>query len=364
MNNRFDSIQLVPEQWEWQHHDAHVWQAIPNAASPQHRDKLFMLAAPGANSRRSRPFSQVPAGMKAEAPSRKKTVPFMAFIGLDGSKEGFLEFANTVGHLLIEPIPVAGGEGPVWTSSLDLWIEEHWRFKIAHRLWTALQDPTDKSPAGLVFALPNKTDSRTTVSLVITDATDWETRADFDKTRRLFAAATYPLSMFNLLCDKDGRALAITFTFEINEKTGRLTSRDIVKWCFHWLVNGQLQKYPSFARLNYSEEGSFQQSLWPENLLAAMWMHLYQIVTGERRIVRCVICGRWSDITDEKKGKKPWDRHRDCANSDGVEKHRKLPKIKDMLTTGLSVEEAASRMNVEMATITRWLNEQKEDFAR
>ena len=88
-----------------------------------------------------------------------------------------------------------------------------------------------------------------------------------------------------------------------------------------------------------------------------MWLQFVQVVSGERRIEMCKICESWSDITDEKKGKKPWDRHRECANKDAVTKSRKLPDVRRLLIEGKALDEIAKQLNIKERDAQRWLEE-------
>ena len=360
MTSRLDAIQLVPEKWEWAHHTSHEWKEIPNADEPQNIGKLFLFPVHGADRIHEYPFENGPAYMHRK-PSKKWQVPFMAFLKADSSPESFLEFANTYGHLLVTPISVDNGRSAIWTSSLDLWIEEHWRFTLAYRLWQAIKSNDASAIDHLIHMTPTQVREKTVIIFNIPQVPKrLENDCSIENVQPLFEFENPPFSQINRVVDHDGRSCSITFTFEVNERTGTLTAHDIAAWCFHWLCNGQLKQYPTEVQLEYAGKNKFSQCLWPQNLLASMWMHFFQTVTEERKIARCIICGRWSDITNEKRGKKPWDRHRDCANSDGVEKHRKFPKIKEMLSAGHSLTEAAQNLNVEVPTLERWLKEEGE----
>ena len=61
-------------------------------------------------------------------------------------------------------------------------------------------------------------------------------------------------------------------------------------------------------RLFMDEKEELRGFIVPYSLLAAMWLGLYQAITGERRVRQCEICGEYMDVTENRKTKRMHDR--------------------------------------------------------
>lgn len=75
-------------------------------------------------------------------------------------------------------------------------------------------------------------------------------------------------------------------------------------------------------RLLLNQENEIGSYLRPSNLLSALWLQFYQAICGERRIVRCPLCGSWEDITDKARPNR-WKGHPSCLNVKRVAEYRK-----------------------------------------
>lgn len=65
--------------------------------------------------------------------------------------------------------------------------------------------------------------------------------------------------------------------------------------------------------------GKFDSTFRPENLVGALWFQFFQMITGEKRIIRCEVCGDWMDVTDNRRSKKMHDR---CSLNRRMKKYR------------------------------------------
>jgi len=350
------TISLTPNNWEWNHHDNHIWTTIPNVANPEDRHRLFLMPTPNANSVTSKPLKNI-LTYEHITPTKDEPVIFQQFINLDGTPESFIDFANKFGHLVANTILIDNaqndGQIQLLTSSLDFWINEHWKFKIAYHLWEILQDPDNKDVSEIVKSLVGESKGQKIVFFAITEDDKWTNYVKHENFSDLFYFPETNFPGLKLLSSDDCHPIAITIGHKVP-----ITLRDFGQWVLLWLVNGQLKLYPTLAQLNYIK-GGFKQSFRPESLLAVMWYNFFQILTGERIIRQCVICGHWSDLTDVKKGKKPWDKHRECANWDAVTKLRKFKDIKKLISTGKSIKEVSEIVNIETQHIKRWISEEE-----
>ena len=344
-------MQLLPTNWEWTHHDKHIWGELPGLPD------LYLLPAPDAKIIISRPFTDVLAYEKI-TPSLENIVPFQHFISLDGSAESFLEFANKYGHLNGDNILLADNS-EIWTSDLQHWKKQHWIFNLCYRLWQYLSSDIQEISKVLVIKHFEK-DGRPTKVLILADSDQYNKTVETGEP--VYVSDLYQFHKtsifprFQIVSSREERPIGISISVELNSKTAQLTPRDFGQRFLYWIINGQLKTYPTIAQLNYVN-GDLKQSYRPENLLAAMWYSFFQVVTGERKIQQCVICDQWSDLTNVKKGKKPWDRHRECANWDAVNKNRKLATVKEMVKTGKDIQDIAQVINIETRHIKRWLEE-------
>ena len=68
-----------------------------------------------------------------------------------------------------------------------------------------------------------------------------------------------------------------------------------------------------------NRHGQLEGSVRPHNLLAALWVQLFQAITGQRRIVPCSHCGELMDVTGSRRSKKA---HGRCAHNAKMRHYR------------------------------------------
>jgi hypothetical protein len=84
-------------------------------------------------------------------------------------------------------------------------------------------------------------------------------------------------------------------------------------------INKKMKFYPLTIRFERDEKGDIHRIIEPTSLLAAMWHQLFLAQTGEIRLRRCSICGKWEDM---KEHRETWSRHKNCANYARLKKSR------------------------------------------
>jgi hypothetical protein len=85
------------------------------------------------------------------------------------------------------------------------------------------------------------------------------------------------------------------------------------------LVNEKLSGSASPCLL-LDRHGALQGFVRPHNLLAALWVQLYQAIQGQRRVRWCVYCGELMDVTGSRGNKKA---HARCVHNAKMARYRR-----------------------------------------
>jgi hypothetical protein len=91
-------------------------------------------------------------------------------------------------------------------------------------------------------------------------------------------------------------------------------------------TNKKMMSYPLYIRFNMDEDGDIRRVIEPTSLLSAMWHQFFLALTGEIRLRRCSVCGKWEDMETHRE---TWSKHKNCANYDRLKKAR--AKKREML---------------------------------
>lgn len=118
-------------------------------------------------------------------------------------------------------------------------------------------------------------------------------------------------------------------------------------------INRQIIKWPTIPVLLMDKDNILKQYFKPTSLLACLWFQFFQVVTGEQKIIKCPFCGKWLDVT-ESPLKEFHDR---CAIKFRVYKHRKLPKVKELLSEGLPLPDVSTEIGISISILERWLRD-------
>ena len=87
------------------------------------------------------------------------------------------------------------------------------------------------------------------------------------------------------------------------------------------VISKKLKDYPLHIEIQTDAlNGKLFKVLRPTSLLSAMWYQFFLVFTGEERIRRCDICGRWEDMRSRRGS---WKRHKTCASHERVKRFRK-----------------------------------------
>ncbi len=64
-------------------------------------------------------------------------------------------------------------------------------------------------------------------------------------------------------------------------------------------------------RLLFNKDGNLQEYIYPKTLIAAIWYQFFQVITGQKKFIRCEICNEWMDVTEKRSDK---TQHTKCGN--------------------------------------------------
>jgi hypothetical protein len=84
-------------------------------------------------------------------------------------------------------------------------------------------------------------------------------------------------------------------------------------------INEKLSSWPLRIFFRTDDSGAIHKVIEPISLLSAMWYQFYLTLTGEIRLRRCSLCGKWEDMEGHRT---TWSKHANCANYSRVKKAR------------------------------------------
>ena len=230
---------------------------------------------------------------------------FRIFADLDGTSRDILAFANTYGGLGIGQ-PIYGGEAGNnirLGESIVRWNQEIQDMREVVEVWDCLKMG---KPAELKHMLR------------------WDKVAEavlFEKAnmRRRLADAMHVRSDLYRAIIPSPKWMARGYILE--------------------RVNGKLRGEAS-PRLILNHHRELTPYWAPHNLLAALWLQLFQATTGQRPLQRCIHCHQWMDVSGYRKNKRA---HARCIYREKTNRYRQkiaLDKIERALKRkNLSLEE-------------------------
>jgi len=281
-----------------------------------------------------------------------ETMMFILFAETSPDRQGILDLANKYGMLTRGETQVRtplyqegqGPKGPFVTKvntnetyyyavpaeSLSFWkreIIDMWRLFKVWDWWKQARDHGDYSSLRRVIKWKDDT------SAVLYTLPSWDSES-LEYTPGERQDIPPDLSVGNL-ADKDNNRPEIFKRFKRNSLL--LPAQYLVQR----LVNEKLQKLEQKGiatirpRLLMNIKNKTEPYLVPSNLLAALWLQLYQAVCGERPYKRCEVCGAWEDVSMllNSKGKplqRPsrWRGHANCLNAKYQREWRERDKVK------------------------------------
>ena len=122
--------------------------------------------------------------------------------------------------------------------------------------------------------------------------------------------------------------------------------RDVVqpaRWLLCNMISQNLEGRVELV-VEPAKVGGYRTVLEPQDLLAAMWLQLYFETTGRTRLSQCPVCGAWFDATHS-----PQRIYCDRRGSGCRQKAARLrKKLKELLTEGKTLEEAAGELKMDV----------------
>lgn len=97
---------------------------------------------------------------------------------------------------------------------------------------------------------------------------------------------------------------------------------DLIKAAFLYLrqeTNRKLKQYPLNVLFRSTPTGEPHKVIEPSSLLSAMWYQFFLAQTGEIKLRRCALCGKWENMEGHRT---TWTRHAGCANYDRLKRAR------------------------------------------
>jgi hypothetical protein len=73
------------------------------------------------------------------------------------------------------------------------------------------------------------------------------------------------------------------------------------------------------------------------DILPTVWYQFSQFICGERRLKRCRVCNKWTDVSENRSS---WKQHPDCGNRERVRRYYREKKKREQA-------EAAARKEME-----------------
>jgi hypothetical protein len=121
-----------------------------------------------------------------------------------------------------------------------------------------------------------------------------------------------------------------------------------------WIVNVQLQKYPTSPQLFRDTRKPGLRGvarLIPTSLLAALWTQMHHAIVGRKEYDRCHQCGGWFEVVAEKRKDAKF-----CSNACRFKAYRERQKqAKRLYTEGMRYKQIASKLGSDVETVKGWV---------
>lgn len=217
---------------------------------------------------------------------------FQRFAALTPSQEEIKAFADTWGWLGIANAVIAKGRrvSVLKGESLERWRNEVFDLRYAVTLWNWL---TSKNSTVQVTW-----ESESCVSVRVSLACPKKEGTPKARQEILIHRRFHPSIFLKFRRNDPTLPARVALVILINEKLAGVASP-----C---LLLNRHEQLEGFVR--------------PHNLLAALWVQLYQAIQGQRRIVPCCYCGELMDVTGRRRSKKA---HGRCAHNAKMSHYRK-----------------------------------------
>lgn len=125
----------------------------------------------------------------------------------------------------------------------------------------------------------------------------------------------------------------------------------LMRYVLVWIVNKELQRHEFIAQL---ELGSVDRrpnaGFVPKSLIGTLWIQAALAIEGSKRYRKCLMCSRWFDLTDEKRGDAEV-----CGDACRQRKRRARLKACQLDSEGARVAEISKQVGVDRKTIEGWV---------
>ena len=123
------------------------------------------------------------------------------------------------------------------------------------------------------------------------------------------------------------------------------------------IVADALAEHPTRDGLILRKDGKFDVRAVPQNLLARIWLAFAETLAGERKLQKCLYCGRWIET---RRNSPELRFHSRCQKALKTKKSRDKPKYMNRLAAGLSPEEVAVELGITPVILAHWLSTDKK----
>ena len=200
---------------------------------------------------------------------------------------------------------------------LDFWLKEHKDLSNAVLIWELANNHDPR--LGVIYRL-EKDQHR---YLSITDQSSGELLGQVDFSKLKYGAeykAVYPLPQES---KPDGLVVIGAEFFLTEELEDKLEILEVASDYLQHMITSKLAQYPLQVAFEKDDKGKLYKTICPTSLLSAMWYQFFLAQTGEIRLRRCAICGKWENMEGHRS---TWSMHANCANYGRVKRAREKKK--------------------------------------
>ncbi|GHV30569.1 hypothetical protein FACS1894167_11620 [Synergistales bacterium] len=201
----------------------------------------------------------------------------------------------------------------VKADPLGFWIQEYRQLSFDVMLWELVSDNDPRLNGILEW---NEKAKRIYVNKIWKEALD---EIDFERFEK---DTTY-----NPICGAV-RDRIYDFDSQILTKSGKFDYAKAASIYVQQEITCKLEEYPLKISFKTDEDGSLCKVIQPTSLLSAMWYQLYLAQTGDIKLRRCSLCGKWENMNGHRS---TWSKHANCANYGRVKRARHKKKEEESI---------------------------------
>lgn len=231
---------------------------------------------------------------------------YLEFAALDGSPESALAFAGRHGRLGVEWEHFHSDDTPMqWGESWSAWDLHIQLFKDAFSIWDCIAARDERRLKRLIASSPNSN-----LGIYELHARSVMERHGVSFLDAMLEALVREINM-NIGAGRKMKSIPLN-CFVPGCKAGETQKKKVV---FPGSVSYRLKWSVSRGRVRVEPQ------IAPANLKAAIWLQFSRLVSGERTVRRCEVCGEWMDITETaRRGSKRM--HERCSLASRMRRYR------------------------------------------